>query len=176
MCILYIYSRNIVRIKKWKVERRGLRVPLVSCLNTRKIDEEEMDKAGVISRYSILYKQRYGSKICKWDFSHINHNKYTTILICKSRQKLISYPDTNFNSFYKLRIWITFLSNCIWFNWQHFRGLSFPTISSVGPNGAIIHYNPEPETCAELDPNQMYLCDSGAQVHYLPSQFLMLFF
>ncbi|KAL1569444.1 actin patch protein [Salvia divinorum] len=46
---------------------------------------------------------------------------------------------------------------------EHFRGLSFPTISSVGPNGAIIHYNPEPETCAELDPNQMYLCDSGAQ-------------
>lgn len=46
---------------------------------------------------------------------------------------------------------------------EHFRGLSFPTISSVGPNGAIIHYNPEPETCAELDPNSMYLFDSGAQ-------------
>ncbi|KAG6399636.1 hypothetical protein SASPL_141117 [Salvia splendens] len=46
---------------------------------------------------------------------------------------------------------------------EHFRGLSFPTISSVGPNGAFIHYNPELETCAELDPNQMYLCDSGAQ-------------
>ncbi|XP_051127098.1 aminopeptidase P1 [Andrographis paniculata] len=46
---------------------------------------------------------------------------------------------------------------------EHFRGLSFPTISSVGPNGAIIHYSPEPETCAELDPNSMYLFDSGAQ-------------
>ncbi|XP_024974312.1 probable Xaa-Pro aminopeptidase P [Cynara cardunculus var. scolymus] len=46
---------------------------------------------------------------------------------------------------------------------EHFRGLSFPTISSVGPNGAIIHYEPEAETCAELDPNSMYLCDSGAQ-------------
>ncbi|KAL8477209.1 hypothetical protein ACS0TY_029486 [Phlomoides rotata] len=46
---------------------------------------------------------------------------------------------------------------------EHFRGLSFPTISSVGPNGAIIHYSPEAETCAELDPNSMYLCDSGAQ-------------
>ncbi|XP_073159087.1 aminopeptidase P1 [Henckelia pumila] len=46
---------------------------------------------------------------------------------------------------------------------EHFRGLSFPTISSVGPNGAIIHYGPEAETCAELDPNSMYLFDSGAQ-------------
>ncbi|KAL9158507.1 hypothetical protein ABFS82_08G073600 [Erythranthe guttata] len=46
---------------------------------------------------------------------------------------------------------------------EHFRGLSFPTISSVGPNGAVIHYSPEPETCAELDPNSMYLFDSGAQ-------------
>ncbi|CAN4123599.1 unnamed protein product [Withania somnifera] len=46
---------------------------------------------------------------------------------------------------------------------EHFRGLSFPTISSVGPNGAIIHYSPEAETCAELDPDQIYLCDSGAQ-------------
>ncbi|GFP84433.1 probable xaa-pro aminopeptidase p [Phtheirospermum japonicum] len=46
---------------------------------------------------------------------------------------------------------------------EHFRGLSFPTISSVGPNGAVIHYSPEAETCAELDPNRMYLFDSGAQ-------------
>ncbi|KAL2498439.1 aminopeptidase P1 [Abeliophyllum distichum] len=46
---------------------------------------------------------------------------------------------------------------------QHFRGLSFPTISSVGPNGAIIHYSPAVESCAELDPNRMYLFDSGAQ-------------
>ncbi|KAL6498131.1 actin patch protein [Orobanche gracilis] len=46
---------------------------------------------------------------------------------------------------------------------EHFTGLSFPTISSVGPNGAVIHYSPEAETCAELDPNSMYLFDSGAQ-------------
>ncbi|KAI3451736.1 hypothetical protein Pfo_008401 [Paulownia fortunei] len=46
---------------------------------------------------------------------------------------------------------------------EHFRGLSFPTISSVGPNGAIIHYCPEAETCAELDPDSIYLFDSGAQ-------------
>ncbi|KIO20986.1 hypothetical protein M407DRAFT_132041 [Tulasnella calospora MUT 4182] len=44
-----------------------------------------------------------------------------------------------------------------------FKGLSFPTISSTGPNCAIIHYQPEPETCAVLKKDQMYLCDSGAQ-------------
>ncbi|KAJ9177150.1 hypothetical protein P3X46_012396 [Hevea brasiliensis] len=46
---------------------------------------------------------------------------------------------------------------------EFFRGLSFPTISSVGPNAAIIHYSPKAETCAELDPNSIYLFDSGAQ-------------
>lgn len=46
---------------------------------------------------------------------------------------------------------------------EHFKGLSFPTISSVGPNAAIIHYGPNPETCAEMDPDSIYLFDSGAQ-------------
>ncbi|XP_047317598.1 aminopeptidase P1 [Impatiens glandulifera] len=46
---------------------------------------------------------------------------------------------------------------------EHFRGLSFPTISSVGPNAAIIHYAPNAEKCAELDPDSIYLFDSGAQ-------------
>ncbi|CAG8506681.1 11537_t:CDS:10 [Scutellospora calospora] len=44
-----------------------------------------------------------------------------------------------------------------------FVGLSFDTISSSGPNGAIIHYKPEPESCAVIDPNLLYLCDSGGQ-------------
>jgi len=46
---------------------------------------------------------------------------------------------------------------------EHFRGLSFPTISSTGPNAAIIHYSPDPKDCATIDQNQIYLCDSGAQ-------------
>ncbi|CAH1764472.1 5547_t:CDS:10 [Entrophospora sp. SA101] len=46
---------------------------------------------------------------------------------------------------------------------QDFVGLSFDTISSSGPNGAIIHYKPEPETCAIIDPKLLYLCDSGGQ-------------
>nr|GEZ30089.1 peroxidase 25 [Tanacetum cinerariifolium] len=35
------------------------------------------------------------------------------------------------------------------------RGLSFSTISSVGPNKAIIHYHPEAKTCAELSHPQL---------------------
>ncbi len=41
--------------------------------------------------------------------------------------------------------------------------LSFDTISSTGPNGAIIHYKPEKGSCSLIDPAHMYLCDSGAQ-------------
>ncbi|CAO1626091.1 unnamed protein product [Parajaminaea phylloscopi] len=46
-----------------------------------------------------------------------------------------------------------------------FRGESFTTISSTGPNGAIIHYspNPEPGQSHVIDRNRVYLCDSGAQ-------------
>jgi Xaa-Pro aminopeptidase len=46
---------------------------------------------------------------------------------------------------------------------EHFVGLSFPTISSTGPNAAIIHYGPEPGNCSVVDPKAIYLCDSGAQ-------------
>ncbi|QSL66786.1 hypothetical protein MERGE_001172 [Pneumocystis wakefieldiae] len=45
----------------------------------------------------------------------------------------------------------------------HFVSLSFPTISSSGKNGAIIHYKPEKGSCSLIDINSIYLCDSGAQ-------------
>lgn len=46
---------------------------------------------------------------------------------------------------------------------KNFVGLSFDTISSTGPNAAVIHYKPEPGNCSIIDPNAVYLCDSGAQ-------------
>ncbi|KAK7204514.1 putative Xaa-Pro aminopeptidase P [Myxozyma melibiosi] len=46
---------------------------------------------------------------------------------------------------------------------KDFVGLSFPTISSAGSNGAIIHYQPEKNTCALVKKDLIYLCDSGAQ-------------
>jgi len=35
--------------------------------------------------------------------------------------------------------------------------------SGSGPNGAIIHYKPEPESCSFVDANKLFLLDSGAQ-------------
>ncbi|KAK8004324.1 hypothetical protein PG989_004043 [Apiospora arundinis] len=46
---------------------------------------------------------------------------------------------------------------------EHYIGLSFDTISSTGANAAVIHYKPEKGACATIDPNAIYLCDSGAQ-------------
>lgn len=46
---------------------------------------------------------------------------------------------------------------------DHFKGLSFPTISSTGPNAAVIHYSPERGNCSIVDSKAIYLCDSGAQ-------------
>jgi Xaa-Pro aminopeptidase len=46
---------------------------------------------------------------------------------------------------------------------EHFRDLSFPTISGAGSNGAIVHYRAMPETEKRLDRGTLYLLDSGAQ-------------
>jgi len=46
---------------------------------------------------------------------------------------------------------------------EHFRGLSFPTISASGSNGAVVHYRPSPETDRTLDRGSLYLLDSGGQ-------------
>lgn len=40
---------------------------------------------------------------------------------------------------------------------------SFDTISSIGPNGAVIHYKPEKETALKLNNDEIYLLDSGGQ-------------
>ncbi|KAK6521696.1 hypothetical protein TWF506_001902 [Arthrobotrys conoides] len=48
---------------------------------------------------------------------------------------------------------------------ENFVGLSFGTISSTGANAAVIHYHPERPTAAKIDPNAIYLCDSGAQFY-----------
>jgi Xaa-Pro aminopeptidase len=44
-----------------------------------------------------------------------------------------------------------------------FRGESFPAISGAGEHGAIIHYRVTPETDRAIRPDELYLCDSGAQ-------------
>ncbi|MGD9617967.1 MAG: aminopeptidase P family protein [Alphaproteobacteria bacterium] len=46
---------------------------------------------------------------------------------------------------------------------EHFRDLSFPTISGAGSNGAIVHYRATLESEKTLEPGTLYLLDSGAQ-------------
>ncbi|KAG0691287.1 hypothetical protein C6P40_002678 [Pichia californica] len=46
---------------------------------------------------------------------------------------------------------------------NNFKGLSFETISSTGSNSAIIHYSPPKFGSELIDPNKIYLCDSGSQ-------------
>ena len=41
--------------------------------------------------------------------------------------------------------------------------LSFDTISSAGPNGAVVHYRVSEETNRKIEPNSLYLVDSGGQ-------------
>jgi Xaa-Pro aminopeptidase len=48
-------------------------------------------------------------------------------------------------------------------NNKNFKGLSFPTISGAGPNGAIVHYSVSPKTDRVLEKGTLYLVDSGAQ-------------
>jgi len=46
---------------------------------------------------------------------------------------------------------------------EHFRDTSFDTISGAGPNGAIVHYRATPATERRIEPDMLYLVDSGAQ-------------
>ena len=44
-----------------------------------------------------------------------------------------------------------------------YRGLSFDTIAAYGEHGAIVHYEPTPDTDIPLQPHGLLLLDSGAQ-------------
>ena len=46
---------------------------------------------------------------------------------------------------------------------ENIQGLSFPTISGTGPNGAIVHYRVTEQTNKILAQNSLYLVDSGGQ-------------
>ncbi|EPY29363.1 metallo-peptidase, Clan MG, Family M24 [Angomonas deanei] len=46
---------------------------------------------------------------------------------------------------------------------EHYVQLSFTTISSTGPNGAIVHYSAPPVGSAAIRKDALYLVDSGAQ-------------
>ena len=49
---------------------------------------------------------------------------------------------------------------------KKFKFSSFPTISSAGPNGAIIHYKATKKTNRKLKKGDIYLVDSGGQYEF----------
>ena len=49
---------------------------------------------------------------------------------------------------------------------KKFKSLSFPTISSCGSNGAVVHYNAKKHTNKRLKDGMLYLIDSGGQYYY----------
>ncbi len=55
-----------------------------------------------------------------------------------------------------------FLDTCRRKN-DHWQDMSFPTISGAGANGAIVHYRSTSESNTRLEPDMLYLVDSGAQ-------------
>ena len=44
-----------------------------------------------------------------------------------------------------------------------YAGDSFHTLSAVGSNSAVVHYQPEKESCKSLSAGEMYLIDTGGQ-------------
>ena len=44
-----------------------------------------------------------------------------------------------------------------------FLGPSFPTIAGAGANGAVVHYRAMPDTAATIEPDMLFLLDSGGQ-------------
>ena len=60
-----------------------------------------------------------------------------------------------------------YLFSCVFFStYPNYRGLSFDTISAVGPHAAIIHYRPDrssSDTNSVINTQEVYLLDSGGQ-------------
>ena len=74
-----------------------------------------------------------------WLEDHLKHNPETVLNEYTAAEKL--------EEFRKLQ--------------DRYVGPSFETISSMGPNGAVIHYKPEPETALKMTNKEIYLLDSG---------------
>lgn len=60
---------------------------------------------------------------------------------------------------------LTIPAQLIHFRKSHplYKGESFPAISAVGKNAAVVHYIPTKKTCKDLKGQSIYLLDTGAQ-------------
>ncbi len=85
-----------------------------------------------------------GAALTKFLFWIINNYKKRKITELTAQEKLLKFRK----------------------KFKKFKYPSFPTISSTGPNGAIVHYNATKKTNRILKQGNIYLIDSGGQYHY----------
>jgi len=81
------------------------------------------------------------TKFLFWVKDNFKKNKLTEI---KAQEKLLNFRK----------------------KFKQFKFPSFPTISSTGSNGAIVHYNATKKTNRVLKNGNIYLVDSGGQYHF----------
>ena len=98
---------------------------------------------------------------------------------CKNETEKKSMYSANLKAARAISKYLAWLQNG---NWKHhdevsasdklydlyaaendFMSLSFDTISSTGPSGAILHYKAKRESCKKIIENTTYLVDSGCQ-------------
>ena len=78
-------------------------------------------------------------KFLRWLEDEMKHKRKVTELdVCEKLRKMRSYQPL-------------------------FRDISFDTIAGYGAHGAIVHYEPTPDTDITLEPHGLLLLDSGAQ-------------
>ena len=85
-----------------------------------------------------------GAALTKFLFWIQNNYKKEKITEIKAQEKLLKFKK----------------------EFKKFKSLSFPTISSTGSNGAIVHYNATKKTNKLLKSGNIYLVDSGGQYHF----------
>ncbi len=82
-------------------------------------------------------------KFLKWLDEYKNDQAKETITELKAAEKLLEFRSQS----------------------TDFLGISFETISAYGPHGAIVHYEPTPETDIPVERKGFLLVDSGAQYY-----------
>jgi Xaa-Pro aminopeptidase len=73
-------------------------------------------------------------------------------------EEVLKQPDHGLNEFTGARKVEEFRTHG-----ELYMGPSFDTISSIGANGAVIHYKPNETSALPLNNNEIYLLDSGGQ-------------
>ncbi|KAH6579732.1 hypothetical protein BASA61_010075 [Batrachochytrium salamandrivorans] len=150
----------------------------LKAFKTEKMDTDLTEKISVDFRCSLAVKEALGGDSCV----SVSRSPIQTSKAIKTEAELEGFRQSHIRDAAALCRYFAWLENelvnkksCITeadgadvlekfrSELPNFVGLSFDTISSTGPNGAIIHYKPEHGSCANIDVNQLYLCDSGAQ-------------